>query len=240
MTQSADEEMLVRAQQYAREHRKRIVSEVIAGFSADEKPASIFMAGSPGAGKTEASRRLLENAGRILRIDADELRDHFIECGYRGDNSHLFQKAVTGLVHDVHNAALKKRISFLLDGTFSNENIARQNIQRSLKRNRDVFIFFVYQPPMTAWSFVQEREFIEGRRVHLEVFANKFGASREVANKMKAEFGNNITLTLIRKDIVSTDKFAAETIENIKSIDNHIEEKYTEAQILNEIQQSRC
>lgn len=194
------------------------------------------MAGSPGAGKTEISIQLVNNIGNTLRIDADDLREHFKGCGYNGRNSHLFQKAATKLVHEIHTQALKKEISFLLDGTFANENMARQNIERSLKRNRNVFVLFVYQTPQRAWYFVQQRELVEGRRILPEDFAKKFCAPREVANKIKAEFGNEIRLILICKNIDGTDKFYKKSIQRI---DDHILEKYSERQILSAIGRSR-
>ncbi|MEZ4114532.1 MAG: zeta toxin family protein [Candidatus Paceibacterota bacterium] len=48
-------------------------------YPKDEKPVSIFMAGSPGAGKTEFSKRFLEDYdGRnVIRIDSDDLRKEF-------------------------------------------------------------------------------------------------------------------------------------------------------------------
>ncbi len=190
------------------------------------------MAGSPGAGKTETSKRLLQHTDNILRIDADELRCHFAHCGYIGTNSHLFQKSASNLVHAVHDAALKNNISFLLDGTFADENMARKNIERSLKRRRAVFIIFVYQPPQKAWYFVQKREKVEGRRIRPEDFAKKFCAVQAVVNKMKAEFGSGITLSLLHKNIDGTNKFYKK---NIDRIEDHIVEKYSEEQILNEI-----
>ncbi len=233
MNDNEDGEIAARAAQYVKDNRKKIVEERTAHFKQEENPVSSFMAGSPGAGKTEASLRLLKNAGDILRIDADELRNYFRECGYDGTNSHVFQKAATRFVHEIHDAALKKRISFLLDGTFASENIARQNIQRSLKRNRDVVILFVYQSPLRAWRFVQERELVEGRRIRSEDFAEKFCASRDVVNKMKQEFGTKITLGLIRKDIDEGVQFYKKSIE---TIDDHIPKKYNKEQILQVIQ----
>ena len=229
------EEISARAQQFAKDNRKEITKQEIAGFPLESNSISIFMAGSPGAGKTEASKRLLKNHGRILRIDPDELRKLFKECGYDGKNSHLFQRAATILVHEIHNAALKNNISFLLDGTFASESMARQNIERSLKRNRAVFILFVYQSPLAAWYFVQKRERVEGRRIRLQDFAEKFCASREVVNTMKAEFGNKIELSLVQKNIDGTNKFFKESIQRI---DDYISEKYTEQQILDEIKKS--
>lgn len=76
------------------------------------------MAGSPGAGKTEASIELLAAAelkgSKALRIDPDELRHEF--PSYTGDNSWLFQPAVSVLVDKIHGrslrAAQKTRIQF--------------------------------------------------------------------------------------------------------------------------------
>lgn len=231
MDSSADKESAIRdqADAFARSHAKAIVAEFLQGYEAEDSPVSTFMAGSPGAGKTETSKRLLQNAGNTVRIDADDLREHFRDCGYDGANSHLFQKASSKLVHEIHSAALKREISFLMDGTFANENMARQNIQRSLKRGRDVFIIFVYQSPQTAWNFVLQREVVEGRRVRAEDFAEKFCASQAVVNRMKAEFGRRITLELIIKELDQSDRSCQRSIERIE---DHIPERYSAQEIL--------
>ena len=232
MNHNEETEISERALKYAKEHSKEIVQQETGKFSPEKNPVSSFMAGSPGAGKTETSKKLLAHAGQTLRIDADDLRNHFKDCGYRGTNSHLFQKAVTKLVYKIHDAVLKKQISFLLDGTFSNEDVAKENIERSLKRNRPVFILFVYQSPRIAWYFIQKREIAEGRRIRQEDFAEKFCASREVVNKMKREFGTKITVRLICKNIDGGQKLFKK---NVECIDDHISERYDRNQILNEI-----
>jgi UDP-N-acetylglucosamine kinase len=121
-------------------------------------PVSVFMAGSPGAGKTEASVELLATVDgpAILRIDPDELRSEF--PGYTGDNAWLFQAAVSVLVDKIHDMALDQEQSFLLDGTLSHYGVAKKNIVRSLGRRRMVQILYVYQDPCLAWEFVQARE----------------------------------------------------------------------------------
>ena len=232
MTDEEDKDTSERAKRYVSDNGKKIVQELTENFPAEKNPISIFMAGSPGAGKTEASKRLLENHGHILRIDPDKLRDHFKECGYDGGNSHLFQKSASNLVHRMHNTALKKGNSFLLDGTFASESMAKQNIERSLKRDRQVFILFVYQSPLAAWGFVLDREEVEGRRIRPQDFAEKFCASRNVVNKMKVEFGSKIELSLVQKNVDGTNKFFKESIQQI---DDHISEKYTVEEILDQI-----
>ena len=231
MSATDDESALrQRADDFARANAKQIAADFLADFSLAEIPASTFMAGSPGAGKTEFSRRFLQGSSNVARIDADELREHFAGCGYDGANSHLFQKAATRLVHTIHDLALKRKISFLLDGTFANERIARQNIERSLKRERKVFVMFIYQSPQIAWDFVQRREEVEGRRILADDFAQKFCASYTVVNKMKEEFGDKITLSLVIKNIDNTgNRFYHESIQRV---DNHIPERYNAEEIL--------
>ncbi|MBI3255577.1 MAG: zeta toxin family protein [Candidatus Andersenbacteria bacterium] len=118
----------------------------------------MFMAGSPGAGKTEVSKRLLSRfEQKPLRIDADEIRT--LMPGYVGANACLFQKAATKGVHILYDLALEKSYNAILDGTFAYYDVL-QNIQRSLDRGRKVEIFFVYQSPYHAWGFTKKRGFV--------------------------------------------------------------------------------
>ena len=165
---------------FARREKK-----AIAGRATDPKifvpeaaPVSVFMAGSPGAGKTEASIELLANfIEPIIRIDPDELRAKF--PGFNGSNSHLFQSAISVLVEKIHDMALEQSQSFILDGTLSNLNKARDNVKRSLRRGRLVQILYVYQAPLLAWKFVQAREAAEGRRIPPAAFIDQYFAARK-------------------------------------------------------------
>ena len=159
-------------------------------------PVSVFMAGSPGAGKTETSIELLKKFEQdsILRIDPDHLRHEF--AGYAGTNSHLFQRAVSVLVDRIHDLALKNGQSFLLDGTLSNYNVAELNVQRSLKRQRTVQILYIYQEPKFAWQFVMDREAQEGRKIRPNDFVHQYFAARDVAQSLKVKFGKDIIIYL--------------------------------------------
>jgi ATP-dependent 26S proteasome regulatory subunit len=113
-----DKEIIEAAIKHARANKKAIAKKLTntQKFPPEEQPVSVFMAGSPGAGKTEASKNLLEslNASNVIRLDADELRNYFDL--YDGKNSHLFQGAVSILVEKVFDMALKNSQSILLDG----------------------------------------------------------------------------------------------------------------------------
>lgn len=197
-------------------------------FIPEDNPVSVFMAGSPGAGKTEASIELLAklDGTPILRIDPDELRSEF--KNYNGTNAWLFQKAVSILVEKIHDMALDQKQSFLLDGTLSNYAKAKANIERSLKHHRTVQILYVYQEPQLAWQFVQARESIEGRRIRREHFIEQYFASRDAVNKLKIEFGKVIHVDLLLKNNDNSNRVYKAWIDQI---DNHISEKYTPADL---------
>jgi predicted ABC-type ATPase len=213
---------------YAKKHRTEIARRLTdpTVFIPEANPVSVFMAGSPGAGKTEASIELLniKSAGgsKVLRIDPDELRE--VLPGYTGKNSWLFQRAVIPIVERIHDLALKQEQSFLLDGTLSSYGVAEKNIKRSLNKGRTVQILYVYQEPQQAWNFVQAREAAEGRRIQPEDFVRQYFDARDVVNRLKAKFGKDIRVDLLMKNNDGTHQFYRAGVDQI---DNHIPEKYS-------------
>lgn len=229
MEMTPDEERIAQeAWDYAKKHRTEIARRLTdpAIFVPEANPVSVFMAGSPGAGKTEASIELLNLKGadgaKVLRIDPDELREEL--PGYTGMNAWLFQRAVTPIVERIHDLALEQQQSFLLDGTLSSFKVAEKNIQRSLKRGRTVQILYVYQEPEQAWKFVQARETAEGRRIQPEDFARQYFAARDVVNCLKIMFGKDISVDLLMKNNDGSHQFYRAGVDQI---DNHIPEKYS-------------
>ena len=223
-----EEEALACAKKHRTEIARRLTDPTI--FVPEANPVSVFMAGSPGAGKTEASIELINLKGadgaKVLRIDPDELREKL--PGYNGENSWLFQRAVIPIVERIHDLALDKEQSFLLDGTLSSYSVAEKNIQRSLKRGRTVQILYVYQEPEQAWKFVQAREAAEGRRIQPEDFVRQYFAAREVVNRLKAECGKSIQVDLLMKNNDGSHQFYRAGVDQI---DNHIPEKYSVADV---------
>lgn len=194
---------------------------------ADMKLATVFMAGSPGAGKTEVSKQFIKRFGqKPIRIDADEIRS--VCPGYLGQNSHIFQNVATKGVHFLYDYAISKKFNAILDGTFA-YNGALNNIQRSIDHNRKTEIFFVYQDPVKAWDFTKKREEIECRKVSKGVFIDAFFKSRENVNNAKEKFGGNIELNLLIKDFEKN----LERLElNVSNVDHFIEKDYTEDELI--------
>lgn len=118
--------------------KKTIAKNTIDHLPEEESAVSVFMAGSPGAGKTETAKSMIsqfkkEHGVEVVHIENDELRKEFED--YNGLNSPLFQNAATRLVEAIHDRALKKKVSFLLDSTLSSFEKAKSNIERSLKKS---------------------------------------------------------------------------------------------------------
>lgn len=225
----AEQRIKDEAIEYARRQKKAIARKLTDKnqFPPDAEPVSIFMAGSPGAGKTEASKALVRQfRDPPVRIDPDELRSEFQD--YNGRNSWLFQPAAAILVERIHDHVLKNNQNFILDGTLSSLDKARSNIERSLKRDRCVQILYVYQEPALAWRFVCAREAEEGRRIEPDTFVAQYFAARSVVNQLKMEFGQSISVDLILKNHDNSDRIYKD---NIDKVDHHVPEKYTAGEI---------
>ena len=219
---------------FARSHKKERCLELTdpTVYTPEEQPVSVFMAGSPGAGKTEAAKALIAEleakpgAPRVLRIDPDDLRSEF--PGYTGNNSWLFQGAASIWVDKMVDLALEQAQSFILDGTFSDYARAKRNVERSLKRGRAVTIWYVYQSPYVAWDFVQAREAEEGRNIPPDRFVEQYFAARDVVNRLKKEFGDKIKVDLLLKPNDEPGKLARIGVDQI---DSHVPERFTRTEL---------
>lgn len=228
---SLDQILATKAERYIKEHSRELIKHFADPdrFASSRPPVSLFMAGSPGAGKTEFSKRLVEQfSGKPpVRIDADEIRD--LLPGYNGTNASLFQKACTIGVNKLLNHVIKKDIDFILDGTFAYAHAA-SNIERSLQHGRKVEIYYLWQDPRIAWRFTQAREAEEGRRVTKNVFVSAFLAAQKNVRRAKDLFQDSIEINLIIKNF-ETD---IETfIPNIHSLEELLPKRYTQEDLEN-------
>jgi predicted ABC-type ATPase len=185
------------------------------------------MAGSPGAGKTEVSKRLMERftGNPPVRIDADDIREMF--PNYTGANSHVFQSACTIGVNKLFDYVLENDINAILDGTFAYER-SLENIERSLKHGRRVIVYYLFQDPAVAWRFTKIREETEGRKVSEEVFIRSFLRARENVLGAKARFGRKIELNVIVKDFTSG---LEKVLPDVGDIDGKLPRVYTREEL---------
>ncbi len=110
---------------FAKKNKNKIANDLtdLSRFVPDDHPISVFMAGSPGAGKTEFSKELLgileaDDQRKVVRIDGDDLRERM--PGYVGNNSALFQGAVSIVVEKIHDFVLDKKQSLSSMGRLRN------------------------------------------------------------------------------------------------------------------------
>lgn len=173
-------------------------------YPQDPYPTTVFMAGSPGAGKTEFSKRLAEQfKQKPVIIDADEIRK--IIPGYMGKKAYLYQKAATKGVNLLYDYVCKNGLNVIIDGTFAYAQPV-ENIKRSLKHNRNVEIYFLYQDPLVSWEFTKVRELKEFRNVPKNIFINAYVKSIQNVNIVKNDFKDNIKLNLVIKDFTKGSK----------------------------------
>ena len=233
----SSDEIKTQAIDFAKKHKSKIAGELTdtSRILPDEHPISVFMAGSPGAGKTEFSKELigiLEKDGqrKVLRIDGDDLRQRM--PGYVGNNSDLFQGAISIVVEKIHDSVLEKDQSFILDGTFAKYDKASHNIRRSLNKHRSVFIFYIYQTPSTAWRFTQAREQLEGRNIPKSAFIEQFCGAKKTIEKLHHEFTDRIVIFLVKKDFsTSATKEMVKIVDPNTSIDLYVGEHYTKEEL---------
>lgn len=212
------------AELYIKRNKKLLIEKFasLSTYRSNELPISLFMAGSPGAGKTEISKRLIEKfESKPVRIDADEIRN--ILPGYNGENSHIFQPACTVGVDKLYDHVLKNKLNLIFDGTFASGR-SYENIKRSLDKSRKVEVYYIYQDPVVAWEFTKIREAKENRRVSREIFINAFIAARKNVNEAKRMFGERLELNLILKNFKTNQE---EFRLNITTIDDQLPELYT-------------
>lgn len=177
-------------------------------------------------------------AQRVLRIDPDDFR--CLIPGYAGGNSFLYQSAVTKILERVLDRAFNKHLSFLLDGTLANIDVARRNIDRVLRNQRVAQVIYVYQRPELAWQFVKAREITEGRNIPMDAFVSQYLAARRNIVELRRSYGEHFSVDLIIKNTDRT-AMAFEGDVSVEQIDALIPETYDQkelVELLTEVEQS--
>ena len=217
-----------KAIEWVRVNKKKIIDH----FASDavcppsEEPFSIFMAGSPGAGKTESSIAIVEMVKKrgdaIVRIDPDEIRKLIPQ--YTGSNTDAVKGASFLAVEKLYDYVLKTGKSMILDSTFTPYKKIEGNVRRSVSKGRTIAIIYIDQDPLVAWHLTKEREKIEGRSIPRDFFIRTLFESRENVRKIKEQFGDHVVLRVIQKDYT---KQTQHVIEDVKFIDDVVQIKYS-------------
>lgn len=227
-----EEHTAKQAKKHVKKNKKNLIKKFAdpAVYPSMDMPTSVFMAGSPGAGKTEIVGGLIDEfETSTVHIDADQIRAEI--PGYIPKKAYIMHGPASLGVEKIMDSCLKNGQSFVLDGMFANYKKACQNLDRSLSRNRKVIIIYVYQEPKIAWRFTQKRERKIGRNIPKTAFIKGFFKSKEVVQKVKREYKENVTVHVVEKNFVNKNK--NNFWPDIQNIDNYIKIKYSAQELEN-------
>lgn len=231
MELSENEKLLAEeARRYVKSHVEEIIRIFVQSAEPVDEPVSIFMAGSPGAGKTEFSKHLIEKLGNMVRIDADDIRDLLPQ--YHGGNSYVFHGPASLGVEKIYDYVLEMKLHVLLDGTLQNYDKAESNIERSIRHGRKVEIFYVFQEPLIAWEFTKKREAVEGRNIPKEAFISSLFASNQNVRLLKEKYAGKVAVHVVLKNMNNGDE---EIYYDVDSIDKYVKIGYTPDELKNRL-----
>jgi predicted kinase len=141
-------------------------ARVVELFFENNKPTksktAFFMAGIPGAGKTEFAENAIKTDRELIPIEHDQIVEYI--DGYRPEQYYKYRKAGSTLVTKVFDECLQNGYSFIFDGTLSHKTGAK-DVKRCLKAGYEVFIIYIVKDATLAWELTQARELVKKRSI---------------------------------------------------------------------------
>lgn len=151
-----------------KKNRGAILAKFFGDFSHSNSRVAFFMAGIPGAGKTEFAEQVIHNSLPLLvPLEHDKLVEYI--DGYLPENCYNYRKAGSILVTEVFSHCLKNGYGFIFDGTLSHENGIR-NVKKALKAGYTVYVVYIVQDAKLAWELTQARELVKKRAIEKRGF----------------------------------------------------------------------
>lgn len=174
-----------------KENQKKFLKALFKDYPPNKKKLSIFMAGIPGAGKTEFAENTINKVKpKLVPIEHDKLVEYI--PGYKPEDCYNYRKAGSVLVTRLLDECLKNGYSFIFDGTLSHEHGYR-NIQRTLKAGYFVQVVYIVQDAERAWELTGDRELVKKRAIEKKGFidtCNKINKSLSVIFKKFKDLDN--------------------------------------------------
>lgn len=156
-----------------KKNRSAVLAKFFKDFPHTTTKIAFFMAGIPGAGKTEFAEQVIRDGLPLLiPIEHDKLVEYI--DGYKPGDYYNYRKAGSTLVTEVFNTCLKNGYGFIFDGTLSHENGIR-NVKKALKAGYAVYIVYIIQDTQVAWELTQARELVKKRAIEKRGFLETCG-----------------------------------------------------------------
>lgn len=185
---------------WARKNKNKFANAMIvqSGARTHASPAAFFMAGLPGAGKTEFTENLIESLGpKVVRIDMDQIASQI--DGYHPEQAHAFREAATDIMNAVFDRVKHQKVDFIMDGTFRSDKAIR-NVRQVLEKGYTVKVFYLHQEPGKAWEFTRAREKIEKRAIDPDGFMTSYYEIRRNITQLVNLKLSNLTLDVVIKN----------------------------------------
>jgi predicted ABC-type ATPase len=219
---------------WAKDNWKEVLDSLIKEYKpvSSNNPAASFMAGAPGAGKTEYSTRLVSAfSSKPLIIDVDKIKTFIPE--YDGTNTDDVKDGAMKILEKILDYSIKNGLPLLLDGTFSGGQ-SILNLKRVHRSKYDYVaqVYFVYQEPLRAWEFTKARTIDEGRSIPKEYFIRAYTKSIENIKEIELdpEVGSKTTTILIIKDYLEKSKEYT-VADSISNLDKYVNKIYNENEL---------
>jgi len=191
-----DEDIVKEALDYFKKNKREILKFFLKNDKA--KKHLILTAGASGVGKSEFVQSLnYEYSYNIA--DIDEIRKIF--PFYTGKNASLFQKPAIKAIEYLVDNFFKHNYAFIIDSNLASFNVAKKNIERALKREYKIDIYFLYRDYQKCQEYTQIREEKEGRKVNDNVFNNKAKNSLLTIKEIILNYYDNENVSIFINDI---------------------------------------
>ena len=192
----SNEDIVKEAINYFKENKK----EILKFFLKNEQSKNhlILTAGASGVGKSEFVKNINKKYNYNV-VDIDEIRKIF--PFYSGQNASLFQRPSIKVVEYLVDYFFKHNLAFIIDSNLASFEVAQKNIERALKRNYKIDIYFLYRDYHKCKEYTKIREEKEGRKVNDEVFNKKAKNSLLTIKKIVNVYYDNPNISIYVNEI---------------------------------------
>lgn len=171
-----------------RDNQQAVVASFVGEHPRSDKLA-FFLAGIPGAGKTELAKGLQGSPnGDLIVIEHDQLVEHI--DSYAPEDYYEFRTAGSTLVTKLFEHCLKNGYSFIFDGTLSHDK-GYKNIKKALSHGYSVVVLYVHQDINSAWKLTQDRELVKKRGIRRDGFIDTCTKITTSLQKIFTTFSDN-------------------------------------------------
>lgn len=185
-----------------RNNQRTVINSHVGIDTPRGKKVAFFMAGIPGAGKTEfvLGMRTRESPLKdFVIIEHDQLVEYI--DAYKPEHYYNYRKAGSTLVTALFSHCLAHEFPFIFDGTLSHDN-ARRNIKKSLEHGYETTIIYIHQDIKSAWQLTKDRELVKKRAIERMGFMQTAQRINNTLRNIFDEFCHeeNFAFWIIKKD----------------------------------------